>query len=283
MNPNTFNLSWLLQMAWRDSRRNRARLALFISSIILGIAALVGIGSFADNLQHTVATQTKSLVGADLTLTSRQPFSAAAQSAFRAVGGGRADDVGLNTMIDFPGPDHRRRLVQVRAISGAFPFYGDLVTEPAGAMAALSTGRSALLEETLMIQFGVQAGDTVSIGGTPFTVAGALRKIPGESAAVATSCGMQLAPGARQRGFRRMEGFERRIAGARVAEPQNLAHGFQSSSVTVPAAPSTRMRAPSRMVAVPTIVPATQGMRYSRATMAQCESGPPESATTAPA
>jgi putative ABC transport system permease protein len=177
---------FIFKMAWRDSRASRRRLVLVAVSVVLGIAALVGIGSFADNLQHTVATQTKSLVGADLTLTSRQPFSAAAQSAFRAVGGERADDVGLNTMIDFPGPDHRRRLVQVRAISGAFPFYGELVTEPAGAMAALSTGRSALLEETLMIQFGVQAGDTVSIGGTPFTVAGALRKIPGESAAVAT-------------------------------------------------------------------------------------------------
>ena len=37
----SLNFKWLLLMAWRDSRRNRSRLFLFISSIILGIAALV--------------------------------------------------------------------------------------------------------------------------------------------------------------------------------------------------------------------------------------------------
>jgi putative ABC transport system permease protein len=38
-------------MAWRDSRASRRRLVLVSLSVVLGIAALVGIGSFADNLQ----------------------------------------------------------------------------------------------------------------------------------------------------------------------------------------------------------------------------------------
>ena len=42
---NGLNISWLFIMAWRDSRRNRSRLILFISSIILGIAAMVAIYS----------------------------------------------------------------------------------------------------------------------------------------------------------------------------------------------------------------------------------------------
>jgi len=46
------NLSWLLNMAWRDSRKNRGRLILFISSIIIGIAALVAINSFSENLKN---------------------------------------------------------------------------------------------------------------------------------------------------------------------------------------------------------------------------------------
>lgn len=33
-------MSFILKMAWRDSRRNRARLFLFISAITVGIAAL---------------------------------------------------------------------------------------------------------------------------------------------------------------------------------------------------------------------------------------------------
>src|SRR5690606_41727904 len=41
---------WIARMAWRDSRKSRSRLFLFISSIIIGIAALVAIFSLGDNL-----------------------------------------------------------------------------------------------------------------------------------------------------------------------------------------------------------------------------------------
>jgi len=45
------NDKWVWQMAWRDARRNFSRLFLFISSIIIGIAALVAINSFNENLK----------------------------------------------------------------------------------------------------------------------------------------------------------------------------------------------------------------------------------------
>ena len=60
------SFSWLLQMAWRDSRRNLGRLLLFISSIIIGIAALVAINSFSENLQADIDNQAQTLLGADL-------------------------------------------------------------------------------------------------------------------------------------------------------------------------------------------------------------------------
>ncbi len=47
-------VSWLFKMAWRDSRKNRSRLLLFTSSIILGIAALVAVYSFSSNLQRDI-------------------------------------------------------------------------------------------------------------------------------------------------------------------------------------------------------------------------------------
>ena len=62
------NLSWLVKMAIRDSRRNRSRLFLFLSSITIGIAALVAINSFGDNLSEDINRESKSLLGADLVL-----------------------------------------------------------------------------------------------------------------------------------------------------------------------------------------------------------------------
>ena len=59
-------------MAWRDSRRNRSRLMLFVSSIILGIAAMVAIYSLGDNMSEEVDRQAASLLGADLMIGSNK-------------------------------------------------------------------------------------------------------------------------------------------------------------------------------------------------------------------
>src|SRR6476469_9578801 len=71
----TTNLPWLFRMAWRDSRRNRSRLLLFVSSIVLGIAALVAINSFSENLRDNMDDQAKTLLGADLVINHNQPTS----------------------------------------------------------------------------------------------------------------------------------------------------------------------------------------------------------------
>jgi len=176
---------FILKMAWRDSRASRRRLVLVSFSIVLGIAALVGIASLGDNLQRTVEQQTKSLLGADLTITSRQDFSAETLAYFKTLGGEIAQEISLRSMIAFPTRGDQRRLVQVRALEGNFPFYGELVTAPVDAMAKLRTGNYALLEETILVQFGVEPGDDVKIGQATFKVVGSLKKIPGESAAVA--------------------------------------------------------------------------------------------------
>ncbi|MFQ3215115.1 MAG: putative ABC transport system permease protein, partial [Marivirga sp.] len=68
-------ISWLFKMAWRDSRRNRGRLLLFMSSIVLGIAALVAINSFGENLTNQINDEARDLLGADVEIESRSPIS----------------------------------------------------------------------------------------------------------------------------------------------------------------------------------------------------------------
>ena len=68
-------LKWLFKMAWRDSRRSRSRLFLFISSIILGVGALVAIRTFGDNLQEDIDEQAKTIIGADLSLNLNRTIS----------------------------------------------------------------------------------------------------------------------------------------------------------------------------------------------------------------
>ena len=171
-------------MAWRDSRTSRGRLLLFSSSIVVGVAALAAIGSLGTNLERAVEEQARTLLGADLAISSRQVFSAEEEALFKDIGGEQSRETSFTSMIYFPATGGTR-LAQVRAVDGGFPFYGRLETEPPAAEAAFRQGRGALVEQNLMIQFGAKAGDKIRVGQTIFPVVGGLAKVPGESAALA--------------------------------------------------------------------------------------------------
>ena len=169
-------------MAWRDSRSSRKRLLLFISSIILGIAALMAISSFGVNLKLGLDHQAKTLLGADLVIRGRQPFSLEAEELVRAIVGEQSHEIDFSSMVLFP-KNNGTRLAQIRAQEGRFPFYGEMETEPETAASTYKTGPMALVEDALMLQFDAQVGDEIKIGAFTYQIAGRLKKVPGESAA----------------------------------------------------------------------------------------------------
>lgn len=174
--------SWVWKMAMRDARYGARKLFLSMSCVILGVASYVAVASFSKNLEDGVEQQSKSLLGADLVLQSRQPFSEEAEALFRSLGGQQSRQISFPSMVYFPDTG-KTRLVQVRALEGAFPYYGTLETEPASSGRTFQSGPNALVDETLMIQFGASLGDRIRIGDQNFRIAGKLRRIPGESIA----------------------------------------------------------------------------------------------------
>ncbi|MBI5690937.1 MAG: ABC transporter permease [Verrucomicrobia bacterium] len=181
-------MNFILKMAWRDSRASRRRLLLFSCSVVLGIAALVAIGSLGANLERSIDDQAKGLLGADLILTSRHPISEAVREHVVALGAQFAREKSFTSMLAFPTAQNLTRLVNVRAVEGGFPFYGDFVVQPADGIARLRAGGEvAIVEETLLRQFNARVGDPVKLGNTQFTVVGALQKLPGESSALSAT------------------------------------------------------------------------------------------------
>lgn len=170
---------WLFRMAWRDSRRSKSRLFLFISSIIIGIAALVAINSFSDNLKDDINDQAKELLGADLELGSND-------STFNY---GLVDTLehrvsyenSFASMVYFP-KNQESRLVDVRALEGDFPYYGKIETEPANAESTFRDGsKKALVDQSVMIQYNIEVGDSIRIGLVTFKVEGSLISSPSQS------------------------------------------------------------------------------------------------------
>ena len=168
-------------MAWRDSRKNRSRLLLFISSIIFGIAALVAIYSFGYNLKHDVDNQAATLIGADLTISSnRAPTDTSVKTMLAKLGDRRSQERNFASMVYFP-KGNGTRLVQVRALQGGFPYYGELETTPASANKDFRTGKKALVDQTIMLQFNARVGDSIKVGNITFLIDGILNKAPGQT------------------------------------------------------------------------------------------------------
>ena len=177
-------------MAWRDSRGSRPRLLLATTAITLGVAAFVAISSFRVNVQDAVNQQAKSLLGADLVISSSRPFSPETEEILTSIAGEQSREVNCASMAYLP-KSAATRLVNVRALAGDFPFYGFLDTVPRQAAQTFRTGLSALVDDSLLLQFDAQVGDPIKIGDLTLQIVGRLKKIPGE-AAVASLIGPRV-------------------------------------------------------------------------------------------
>lgn len=173
---------WIWKMAWRDGRHHWQRLFLFLLSIVMGTAALVAIQSMSDNLKKDIDDQAKTLLGADLVISNRQPFSSDIEAFMDSLGGKQSREITFASMIYFK-KNNNTRLIQVRAVEGEFPYYGALETLPPEAGGSFRQGGKSLVDHGLMLQFGAEAGDTITLGSRSFVIEGRLQKVPGESAA----------------------------------------------------------------------------------------------------
>jgi putative ABC transport system permease protein len=180
MNQEGFNFSWLLQMAWRDSRKNRSRLLLFISSIVLGIAALVAIYSLGDNLRQNIDSQAATLIGADLALSGNKAVDGKVKALVDSLGTERSEERSFASMVAFP-KSGGNRLAQVKALKGDYPYYGEFETVPATAGKTFRNNKEALVDQTLMLQYEAQVGDSIKVGEVTFVIAGILQKAPGQT------------------------------------------------------------------------------------------------------
>lgn len=213
------NTSWLFRMAWRDSRRSRQRLLLFMSAIVLGIAALVAINSFGDNLAQSIDDQARELLGADLVLSANDStkeklfyplLDKVVPTTSRKLNNQSlvvtspyeyTREISFASMVSFP-KSQGVRLAQVKHLSPGdyggggsndYPYYGQwqIIPQSAEKLWRSNLHRApktnyALVDDGLMIQFGAKVGDSVNVGGTSYKIIGRVLKTPGQSAVTTT-------------------------------------------------------------------------------------------------
>ena len=176
----------LAALAWRDTRTTRRRLVLSMSSIAIGVAALVAVDSYSADVVRSIHVQARSLLGADLSVSARRTLPAPALAwldSLRTAGAAEAHVTTFSSMAlggSLGGGGKGTRLVQVRAMGRGAPFYGRIETSPAGQWNELQTGRFAIVDSALLIALNAKIGDTLSLGYARFAIIATLRNVPGD-------------------------------------------------------------------------------------------------------
>ncbi|HMG01315.1 MAG TPA: ABC transporter permease, partial [Gemmatimonadaceae bacterium] len=166
-------------LAWRESRTARRRLLLYMSSISLGVAALVAIDSFSANIVQSVKDQSRSLMGGDVSFNSSKPFPPAVDSLFDSLSHHGFSFARLTT---FPSMavvprNSGTRFAQVRGVTDNYPFYGGVTTEPAGRWALLTQGPNAIVDPSILTSLNARIGDTLRLGFGTFTIVATIKDV----------------------------------------------------------------------------------------------------------
>ena len=186
------NLRFALRFSLRDAASGARHLGIHAASIAMGVAALVSIHSFRADVTQSVEAESRSILGADVRLQSTRAFSDSVEAVLDSLGAAgvrSARVVDLPTMV-YAEDSGITRLLQLRAVEAAFPFYSSVATQPAGLWSQLGEGESVLIDAPALLQLDVEVGDVVTIGTRQYRIAGTVDGLP-------TDLGLQAAVGPR--------------------------------------------------------------------------------------
>lgn len=179
-------MRFVVRMVGRELRASWRRLAFFFVCVAVGVSAVVALRSLIQQVGVAMSGETRALLAADVLLESEQPWSEAARTAIDGLLGAepgllRTSSVEMVTMArsaDETGG--AARVVELRGVEAAFPFYGAFVLQGGSAYRhGLLVGGGALVRPELLTQLGVAVGDEILVGEGRFEVRGVILREPG--------------------------------------------------------------------------------------------------------
>jgi putative ABC transport system permease protein len=152
-----------------------------MSSISLGVAALVAIDSFSANIIQSVKDQSRALMGGDVSFNSNKPLPPVVDSLFDSLS---RKGVSFARVTTFPSMavvprTTGTRFVQVRGVTDNYPFYGKIITDPEGQWSRLQQGANAIVDPSLLASLNARIGDTLRLNFGTFTIVAAIKDVPG--------------------------------------------------------------------------------------------------------
>jgi putative ABC transport system permease protein len=192
-------VSFILRMAWRETRAAWIRLIFFFFCVAIGVAAIIVIRSVVQNVRQTLTREARQIIGADVVVQSPRPWTeearATLESALAKVSTSRTEVIETRTMA---APEQGQgagkvKLVELRAVEAGFPFYGAIELEGGAPYSdALLTNYGVLAPPEFLLEMGLKVGDSVKLGGRSFTIRGVVTKDRVQRAGQAFAFGPRL-------------------------------------------------------------------------------------------
>ena len=168
------------RFALREMRGGLRGFHVFITTIALGSMAIAGVGSLSAGLASGLARQGQAILGGDLAFTLVQREVTPDERAFLDAHGKVSSAATMRAMAR--AADGKAALVEMKAIDGAYPLFGQTVLDPSGPLdAALARQDSvfgAVADPVLLTRLGIKQGARLSIGNATFEIRAALTSEP---------------------------------------------------------------------------------------------------------
>ncbi|QBM27587.1 ABC transporter permease [Hydrogenophaga pseudoflava] len=175
-------MPFLLDLAWRDLRASGRRLWIFVACLVLGVSLVAAGGGLYRQVADALRHDARLLFGGDVEVESPTPLPADALAWMQARGT-VSRVIELRTMLRTEAG--RAQLIELLSADAAYPLYGTVALQPAGALAetlAQQDGRwGAAIDASLATRLGLQPGDRIHISDLPLTVRALVVRQPDRS------------------------------------------------------------------------------------------------------
>ncbi len=172
---------WLpLRFAIRELRGGLHGFYVFIACIALGSMAIASVSSLAASLADGLAREGRVILGGDLAFTLIQREAAPAEREFLQARGQISSAATMRAMARTS--DGQATLVEMKAVDGAYPLFGEALLDPPGSLANDLTQRDgffgAVADPTLMARLQLKPGARITVGNANIEIRAALTSEP---------------------------------------------------------------------------------------------------------
>ncbi|HLA20536.1 MAG TPA: FtsX-like permease family protein [Pseudolabrys sp.] len=187
--PSRDGSRWLaLRFAWRELRGGLHGFYVFVACIALGSMAIAGVGSLAASLADGLAREGQVILGGDLSFTLIQREATPNEKAFLQSRGSLSIAATMRAMARSAGSnmarngDGKATLVEMKAVDGAYPLFGDIRLDPPGALNDALAHRDgvfgAAADPTLLARLGITPPARLTVGDATIEIRATLGNEP---------------------------------------------------------------------------------------------------------